>query len=201
MQGILNYCGAIADTNWIQAGNVPVACFHGLLDNVVPPDHGYTYDLLMNLYGGVSINRVAARLGIFTRGAFFPSMAHGVGDDKVLNDSLYSFSADFFYSLVKINTGVSNFGDMNPSSFSLSQNYPNPFNPTTVISYQLAVNSFVSLKVSDMLGRDVATLVNEKKDAGSYTVPFDGSRLSSGMYLCRLIAGGFVQTRRMLLVK
>jgi poly(3-hydroxybutyrate) depolymerase len=201
IQGIVNYCGAIADTNWIQAGGVPVACFHGLLDPIVPPDHGYSYDMLMNLYGGVSINRVAARLGIFTRGAFFPDMGHGTGGDVKLNDSLISFSADFFYSLVKINTGVKKYDDMNPSRFSLSQNFPNPFNPTTVISYQLAVNGYVTLKVTDVLGREVATLENEEQDAGNYRVQFDGSGLSSGMYLCKLTAGGFVQTRGMLLLK
>jgi hypothetical protein len=88
-----------------------------------------------------------------------------------------------------------------PSSFRLLQNYPNPFNPSTVISYQLAGNSEVSLKVYDMLGREVATLVEERKSAGSYQVNFDASSLSSGMYIYRLQAGGKVFTQKMMLIK
>jgi hypothetical protein len=70
-----------------------------------------------------------------------------------------------------------------PNAFALSQNYPNPFNPTTVISYQLSMNSNVTLKVYDMLGREVASLVNELKRAGTHSVSFDASKLSSGLYL------------------
>jgi sugar lactone lactonase YvrE len=85
--------------------------------------------------------------------------------------------------------------------FKLLQNYPNPFNPATVISYQLAVSSQITLRVYDVLGREVATLVNERQAAGSYTASFDASRFSSGVYFYRLEAGSFVQTKKMLLVK
>jgi hypothetical protein len=88
-----------------------------------------------------------------------------------------------------------------PQEFSLAQNTPNPFNPSTMVSYQLPVASAVKLTVYDMLGREVATLVNEMKDAGSYSVRFDGAGFSSGAYIYRLEAGSFVQTKRMLLVK
>ena len=84
---------------------------------------------------------------------------------------------------------------------SLSQNYPNPFNPTTLISYQLPVSGQVTLKVYDMLGREIATLVSERENAGSYSVKFDGSRLSSGVYFYRLQAGSFSQTKKLMLVK
>ena len=70
-----------------------------------------------------------------------------------------------------------------PKAFALDQNYPNPFNPTTVISYQLAVNSLVSLKVYDILGRIVQTLVEGEQPAGSYQATFDGSHLGSGIYI------------------
>ncbi len=88
-----------------------------------------------------------------------------------------------------------------PDDFQLSQNYPNPFNPSTVISYQISVSSEVSLKVFDMLGREVASLVHGRKAAGQYHVTFDASGLSSGMYIYRLTANNFVDTRRMMLIK
>ena len=88
-----------------------------------------------------------------------------------------------------------------PFLFSLNQNYPNPFNPNTVISYQLSVISDVKLVVFDLLGREVATLVNEKKAAGSYTASFDGANLTSGVYLYKLTAGNYSETRKMTLVK
>lgn len=87
------------------------------------------------------------------------------------------------------------------NEFSLSQNFPNPFNPSTVISYQLAVIGFVTLKVYDILGREVATLVNEEKSAGEYEVEFDGSALTSGIYFYQLKAGEYSETRKMVLLK
>ena len=88
-----------------------------------------------------------------------------------------------------------------PSEFTLFQNYPNPFNPTTVISYQLPGVSNVKLVVYDLLGREVSVLVNERKNAGSYEVQFDASGLASGVYVFRLTAGSFVQSRKMVLVR
>jgi hypothetical protein len=86
-------------------------------------------------------------------------------------------------------------------SFTLSQNYPNPFNPTTVISYQLPVTSNVALRVFDIIGREVATLVNETKEAGSYEVTFNASKLASGMYFYRLQAGNFSAIKKLVLIK
>lgn len=88
-----------------------------------------------------------------------------------------------------------------PDRFTLEQNYPNPFNPSTSVSYTLAATGAVSLKVYDMLGREVATLADGMQEAGAYTVPFNADRLSSGVYLYRLDAGGTALTRKMLLMK
>lgn len=88
-----------------------------------------------------------------------------------------------------------------PGKFSLAQNYPNPFNPNTVISYNLPINSEVSLKVFDMLGREVARLVDGRMSAGTHQVPFNASNLASGMYMYRLVAGDFVSTKTMILIK
>ena len=87
------------------------------------------------------------------------------------------------------------------NEFLLSQNYPNPFNPSTVISYQLPVVRYVTLKIYDVLGREVATLVDEKKPPGTYNVKFDGTRFASGVYFCRMTAGNYVSMRKLLLLK
>ncbi len=89
----------------------------------------------------------------------------------------------------------------NEMNFALEQNYPNPFNPATIISYQLSVNGFVSLKVYDVLGNEVRTLVNEYKPAGSYEAVFNASGLSSGIYYYQLKSGKFNQVKKMLLIK
>jgi len=88
-----------------------------------------------------------------------------------------------------------------PEHFSLFQNYPNPFNPSTVIRWQLPVRNHVLLIVYDVLGNEITTLVNEEKQAGDFEVEFDANKLPSGVYYYRLIAGNFVQTRKMLLLK
>jgi hypothetical protein len=88
-----------------------------------------------------------------------------------------------------------------PIRYALNQNYPNPFNPTTAVSYQLSAVSFVSLKVFDLLGREIATLVNEVHQPGSYTVRWNASSMPSGVYLYRLQTHDFVETKKMLLLK
>lgn len=90
-----------------------------------------------------------------------------------------------------------------PTNYSLSQNYPNPFNPETTIKFQIPTFSHVTLKIFDVLGREVETLVNEDRFAGEYTVKFSGLNLASGMYLCQINVGNgqFVQTKKMMLVK
>ncbi len=88
-----------------------------------------------------------------------------------------------------------------PNKFELMQNYPNPFNPSTVINYQLPVNSFVTLKVYDVLGREVKMLVNERENVGSHSVTFNASNLPSGVYFYRLQAGTYSETKKLLLLK
>jgi photosystem II stability/assembly factor-like uncharacterized protein len=88
-----------------------------------------------------------------------------------------------------------------PTEIALMQNYPNPFNPKTRIRYQVSGVSDVKLAVYDILGREVAVLVDEKKTSGNYQVEFDGTKLSSGVYFYRLTAGDYVETQRMMLVR
>ena len=92
-------------------------------------------------------------------------------------------------------------GAATPGAFQLHQNFPNPFNPTTAIRFSVPNSSVVTLKVFDILGNMVTTLVNEKKSPGSYVAEFDGSHLASGIYLYRLQAGNFSDTKKLLLIK
>ncbi len=103
--------------------------------------------------------------------------------------------------LDRILTHVEGEYQRHPEIFILRQNYPNPFNPATNISYDLPKTSFVSLKIFNMVGQEVATLVTGVQDAGLKSVTFDASALASGVYLYRIVAGGFVQTKKMILIK
>jgi hypothetical protein len=117
------------------------------------------------------------------------------------------------FTTVKYSQTLVDVKEATPLTFALEQNYPNPFNPTTTIRYSLpsqsinsaqgraGVGSYVTLKVYDVLGREVATLVNEMKQPGRYTVQFDGSGLASGVYFYRLSTTNFVQTRKLLSLK
>jgi Secretion system C-terminal sorting domain len=98
-------------------------------------------------------------------------------------------------------TGVREDRGTAPQGSGIFQNVPNPFNPNTIIRYRLSMDNYVSLNVYDLLGREVAVLVNEEKPPGSYEVAFDATGLSSGVYLYRLTAGSFVQSRKMILLR
>ncbi len=87
------------------------------------------------------------------------------------------------------------------SRYDLYQNYPNPFNPSTNISYELSANGFVSLKIYDVLGREVEAMVNGRQNAGSHSVTFNAGNLASGVYFYRIVAGSFVSTKKMILMK
>jgi len=117
------------------------------------------------------------------------------GENSASNDSYWIYdSMDFLAVSVDDElTTVSN--------FELAQNYPNPFNPTTKISYSVADQTMVTLKVYDVLGKEVATLVNEVKAAGQYDVSFNAANLATGMYIYKLQAGDFVSSKKMMLVK
>ncbi|MBK8981424.1 MAG: T9SS type A sorting domain-containing protein [Ignavibacteria bacterium] len=88
-----------------------------------------------------------------------------------------------------------------PAEFDLKQNYPNPFNPSATIRYSIANSELVNMSVYDISGREVLNLVNEFKNAGSYSVKFNGTNFASGVYFYRIEAGDFVQTLSMILVK
>jgi hypothetical protein len=103
--------------------------------------------------------------------------------------------------LVRGSSSVHELSNVEPSSFALEQNYPNPFNPSTNIRFRISDFGFASLKVFDILGREVATLVNEQLKPGSYEATFDAKNLTTGVYYCAFNASGHTQTKKMILVK
>jgi hypothetical protein len=98
-------------------------------------------------------------------------------------------------------TGVYREENSHPMAYQLSQNYPNPFNPSTIIEYSLPIGGQVSLKIYNILGQQVESLVNMDQNAGSYTVQFNASRLATGVYFYELQAGSYRAVKKMLLVK
>ena len=128
-----------------------------------------------------------------------PQRVHSINEhiSAVQNDIKRIFPA----SEKKGNTD--NINTVVPLEYKLNQNYPNPFNPSTKISYEIMNPGFISLKIYDLLGREIAELINETKEAGRYTIDFNAAKysLASGIYFYRIKAGEFVDTKRMVLVK
>ena len=119
-------------------------------------------------------------------------------------DNNYSFYSDVVNgngSIAPKIGGENNKEENEVSEYSLSSNYPNPFNPSTTINYQIPNNNYVTLKIYDMLGNVVKTLIAGYKTQGNYSIKFDASNLASGMYFYQLKAGSFISTKKMLLLK
>ena len=147
-------------------------------------------------YGGAmdwTVEKVRVHAGTHRLTWTFPFNAYTVGTNSWI-DNIF-FPGDVVVTSVNDKTP-----DV-PKVFALDQNYPNPFNPKTEIRYQVPGVSDVKIIVYDVLGREVAVLVNERKAAGHYEVAFDGSGLASGVYFYRMTAGDFVQTRKLTLIK
>ncbi|NNG26500.1 MAG: T9SS type A sorting domain-containing protein, partial [Ignavibacteriaceae bacterium] len=96
---------------------------------------------------------------------------------------------------------VSGSGNSSNNNYILKQNYPNPFNPTTIISFSISNSEFTQLKVYNVLGNEVQTLINENKQAGNHQIEFSAENLSNGIYFYRLISGNFSETKKMILLK
>ena len=129
--------------------------------------------------------------------------------DSFTNDSVYFFEnaevtlPAWDYKVYEIGSGITRVENEEafPEEFTLSQNYPNPFNPSTTIQFSLPQHAFVTLKVFDLLGREVATLLDEEMRAGLYTKTFNAKNLSSGIYFYSLCSEGFTQTKKLMIIK
>jgi hypothetical protein len=128
------------------------------------------------------------------------SVANSVnGDGNPIPGDEWNFGANF--SVVIVDNPVKVEDKISLSQFSLSQNYPNPFNPSTIIRYSIDNRQFVTLTVYDMLGNEVATLVNEEKPTGTYQVSFNGAQYTSGVYIYKLETENLINVKKMILLK
>ncbi len=124
----------------------------------------------------------------------------GSGCTDLTAGSLQANRPNIAFAL-NILTDIKQNGNQIPDKFSLKQNYPNPFNPVTKISFDIPQKSFVTLKVYDVLGKEVVSLLNDERAGGSYTFDFDASSLSTGVYFYKITAGDFSETKRMVVLK
>jgi len=216
VQGVISNWGAIGDTAWMKKGDVPVYCVHGTSDSTI-------FYNLVPAYGPFRFSSkyiitAAQQKGIPDGLRLFIHAGHELNGDTTKQDSaIIDFSAWLSTILKRSAVSVREELFLVPTSIVLEQNYPNPFNPVTTIGFRVPGFGLqnpgsdtrdpepgtlhVRLAVYDLLGREVAVLVDERKASGSYEVKFDGNELSSGVYLYRIQAGDFVQTRKLLLLR
>jgi hypothetical protein len=135
---------------------------------------------------------------LFSSGHNGPSNLCFNSKDNIIAIPNFNSNSISLISITPTSVGENN---PSPSEFKLLQNYPNPFNPETKIAFHLPVHSFISLKVYDVLGNEIATLVNEEKHAGTYEVIFSGRGLATGFYYYQIKAESYVKTKKMLCLK
>ena len=190
----------LLDSTWFQRSN-------GL------PDDGLgQYQAVLAFAGNDSIVFAGTTGGVYMsidNGVLWQGINDGLTETNIralaITDSLLftgtSSGGIWYRPLSQLITSVETSSENNPNDFIVYQNYPNPFNPSTTISFSIPKEEFVSLKVFNSLGEEVAELVNETLTAGSYSVSFNASKLTSGIYFYKIAAGNFFQTRKMMLVK
>jgi hypothetical protein len=157
-----------------------------------------------NLFGQYSIQHsvIGGGGGSISGGSYSLSGTIGQPLAGTSGNGSNTVSVGFWYAVQSsIVTSVENTGNGIPQEFRLDQNYPNPFNPSTTIRFSLPQSDHVSLTVYDLMGRKIATLIDERMEPGEYSTVFDAAGIASGMYIYRITAGARVTTRRMILLK
>jgi dienelactone hydrolase len=176
--------------------STPVLLMHGTGDTDTP------WTQSQEFYDSLLVHQKACQLRLFSGGQHgfelnWPSTTAFTVSGLIAKDTALSF----LHRVLNPATAVSESPAPRVVSFFLEQNYPNPFNPTTKINFQIPHSSFVILKVFDILGKEVATLVNEELHPGNHETTFDGNGFASGVYFYRIQAGDFVQTRKLVLLR
>jgi photosystem II stability/assembly factor-like uncharacterized protein len=186
-------------------------------------DNGYTWEyftsgipafnenIILISNGSDQIFAGSSNLGVYIsndNGETWTDYLSGLSNDNIISFGINSKGilfagtrGDGVYRTIQSTVSVETVSTNIPSDFYLLQNYPNPFNPATTIAYTIKNDGLVLLKVFDVLGKEVTTLVNENKPAGSYQVDFNASKLPSGIYLYKLISGKFTETKKLILLK
>jgi hypothetical protein len=210
-------CGAVSPLTWPTGGwpdadsTVAIFMFNdGTHGDAVASDSIWSVDVTFPKY---TVLRVQYKYGA----------NWGLASNTGSNDNESSVGTDHFINLTSdlataavvnkwsvmgdhdlvdvVTTDVKDLSGIRPSTYSLSQNYPNPFNPSTKIQFAIPKSGLVTMKVYDLLGQEVATLVNEQKNAGSYEVDFNAANLNSGVYFYQITSGNYSVTKKMLLLK
>ena len=157
-----------------------------------------SYDMMIFKYNSDGDSLWAIRQDIYNIDTTPPDMILNAKDDLTIILTGVQSYVTIRYSN---NPPVGIEGDSFVYHYELLQNYPNPFNPTTRISYSIPTSNLVNLKIFDVLGTEIETLVNQVQNSGNYTIEFDGTKLSSGIYLYRLVTENYIQTKKMILIK
>ena len=174
----------------------------GDLDILTAQAFGSNYEVLLNDGNGVFTDGTNKVYDPLPTGNGIDVEASDYTGDGLIDIYLTGFQrTDYLYEAVSNITSVEEIGSNDLHDFNLEQNYPNPFNPTTIINYQIAELSNVTVKVYDVLGNEVATLVSGEKPAGSYEVVFNGGKLSSGIYYYKIQLNNFTETKKMVLIR
>jgi len=186
IKGFYKFISVQSDYLQVQANFKKNGTFIGVGANYLNPANTYTQFSIDIIFNGPEIPD-SVLIAIFVGNT--TGFAH-VGSKMFIDDLSWGTATDVNDSDAQI-----------PNEFKLEQNYPNPFNPSTKISWHSAVGSHQTLRVYDMLGNEVVTLLDEYREAGKYEVDFDGKNLASGMYIYKLQTGGFVETKKMILLR
>ncbi len=190
-------------------GNLIDGVIDLIADEDIPPNQGNF--LISRLQSASEKLAQGNRFGALLQMVYFKARIIILRISNVITSDVYTslnYSSDGVIDLIideEDNPNITASIDMNdiltPRTYSLSQNYPNPFNPSTTIEFSIPQSSNVSVKIYDIMGREVATLVNEYRGTGSYIVNWNASGSSSGVYFYKLVAGNFTETKKMVLSK
>jgi predicted esterase len=209
-------CGAGDSSKAASIKHIPIWDFHGALDNTVPVAGSRKMIAALENAGdtivythchngnctGLPVAVIAEKIQYGAKHLYteYESGGHSIWNEAYNTVFLLPWTFSQSKTQVSTSTGREYFSAL-PGSPRLLQNHPNPFNPSTNISFSIPTGSFVSLKVFDLIGREVATVVLEEISAGSYTKQWSANNYPSGVYFYRLQAGSYTETKKLLLLK